>query len=185
MPTTPIFTESKMIKLDNPKLYKYLKEKDELITAGRRLSHEIDKIEKKLKVFESVETKLTEAVKPEDLIAEGDKIVEEINALSGKLQEISDKIREKKLAAIPEKMANEHRALLKKKEEKELERNKIALKVQKVKDRVIPMVQKEVKPLLVDKYDDIESATVKGGKVVINTFNHLEEWKAGFDKRNK
>jgi hypothetical protein len=79
-------------------------------------------------------------------------------------------------------MKDEHMQLFKDKEKLERDRNKIALKVQKIKDKVIPIIQKEVKPLLLQEYDDIETAKVKDGVVVINTFNHLEDWKAAFKR---
>jgi hypothetical protein len=65
-------------------------------------------------------------------------------------------------------------------EKLERERNKIALKVQKIKDKIIPLIRKEVKPLLKDPFDDIETAQIKEDKVVVDTFNHIEEFKKKF-----
>ncbi len=79
-------------------------------------------------------------------------------------------------------MKNDHLEVLKQKEKLERERNKVALKVQKIKDKVVPIIQKEVRPLLKDEYDDIETAKLKDGKIVIETFNHIEDFKKKFRK---
>jgi hypothetical protein len=73
-------------------------------------------------------------------------------------------------------MQDKHRALLKERSHLEIERNKEALGAQKVKDVFIPLLRKEVKPLLSDKYEDIDTAVIKNGKVIVSTFNHLEDF---------
>lgn len=171
-----------MIELHNTKLHDYIVTKDELVTEGRGLTAQIEQKERRIKYYEEKEKEITGKVQPDGELKEtGDKLVAQINELTGQLEKLAKTIEKKKLAAIPDKMLEEHKALLKEKEQLERERNKLALKIQKIKDRIIPIIKKEVKPLL-GEYDDIETAKAKNGKVVVTTFNHLEDWKA---KRNK
>lgn len=172
-----------MITLENKKLHDWIVQKDELVEQGRAKSREIEAIEKKIETFERKEKQITGEVQPQkELKEEGDGLIKELEKTMKRLEELGKIIEEEKLNAIPKEMKEEHQALLKEREQKERERNKIALKVQKIKDRVVPLIQKEVKPLL-KEYDDIETAKTKDGKVVINTFNHLVDWKRAFKSR--
>lgn len=171
-----------MIKLTNKRVHDYIVQKDELVTQGRAISKKIDDIERKTKRLEDQEKRITaKVIPPKEITDRGDALVKEVQALDKELGELVQKINDSKLAAVPSTMRDEHLALLKEKEQLERDRNKIALKVQKVKDRLIPIIQKEVKPLLGD-YDDIETAKAVNGEVHIATFNHLEDWKAKFKR---
>jgi len=173
-----------MIVITNKKLVKYIEDKDALVTEGRKVTREMESIETKIKNFETQEKLITGKVKPSpELGARGDALVEEINRKIKELEVLGKEVEEQKLSAVPKEMKDEHMALLKKNETLERERNKIALKIQKIKDRLIPIIQKEVKPLLETEFDDIETAKVKDGKVYISTFNHLEDFKSKFKKR--
>ncbi len=172
-----------MITLDHPKLLKLLLDKDTLVTEGRKISGEIERIENKIKNIENKEKAITaKVIPPQELIDKGEALVKQITDLNTELTKIANKINESKLDAVPQEMKDEHMQLFKDKEKLERDRNKIALKVQKIKDKAIPIVQKEVKPLLKEEYDDIETAKVKDSVIVINTFNHLEDWKKAFKR---
>jgi len=171
-----------MIILKNKKIVSYLTEKEQLVNEGRRISKEIVKIEKEIASLDKKEKKITEKVNPAELIEQGEKLKAEINVKIGELQKISDQIGDAKIKAIPEKMVKRHYALRGDKEQLERERNKLALKVQKIKDRVIPLIKKEVTPLL-QEYEDIEKVDVKKGEAVVTLFNHLEEFKRNFKKK--
>jgi len=169
-----------MITIENKRVHDYIVQKDELVTIGRGISKDIDAIDVRIKRLEEKEKRITGKVKPpQELVDKGEALVKEVTKLNTELTKIADEINNSKLAAIPEDMKQEHLQLFKDKEKLERERNKIALKVQKIKDKLIPIIQKEVKPLL-EKYDDIETAKTKDGKVVIETFNHLEDFKKKF-----
>ncbi len=174
-----------MITLENKRLHDFIVSKDTLVAEGRKISQQIEDIEKKCGVYEKKEKSITLKVKPpKELQEEGDKLADEINKSIKRLEEIGMKIEKSKLDAIPKEMKDEHMALLKEKEGMERDRNKIALKVQKIKDRVVPLIQREVKPLL-KEYDDIETAKTKDGKVVITTFNHLDDWVKKFKSKGR
>ena len=168
--------------IENKKLHDWIVLKDNLVNDGRKISADLDKLELKIKRFETLEKRITGKVVPSKEITDrGDALAKEIKDKIKLLGKIEEEINTEKLAAIPIVMKKDHEALMKQRGELEIARNKIALKVQKIKDRIIPLVQKEVKPLL-GEYDDIETAKVKDGKVVIETFNHLDEFRKRFKK---
>lgn len=170
-----------MITLNNKRVHDYIVDKDNLVNEGRQISRDIETIEIKVRRLEEKEKKITsKVIPPKEWTDRGDAIIGEINKLNDEVNEVIKKINDFKLAEIPQEIKDNHLKLLKEKEVLERSRNKIALKVQKIKDRLIPIVQKEVKPLLLDEFDDVETAKAKDGKVVINTFNHLEEYKKKF-----
>ncbi len=170
-----------MIELTNKKLHDYIVDKDKLVDVGRKLSRDIEMVEAKIKRIEEKERRITaKVIPPKEMTDKGDALVAEVTRINTELTKIANDINDSKLAAIPADMKKDHMELLKQRESLERERNKIALKVQKIKDRVIPIVQREVKPLLLDEYDDIETAKAKDGKVMITTFNHLVDFKKKF-----
>lgn len=172
----------KVLNIENKKIFGYLKDKDTLVKEGRKISQTIDDIQSEIMKLEADEREITGKVEPKELIEEGTKLQVEINASINKLEKLAKKIEQEKLDAIPADIKKKHLALIDKKQEKERERNKVALKVQKIKDRVVPMIKKEVTPHL-EQYEDIETAVVKGQKVEIQIFSHLEQWKAAFTKK--
>lgn len=93
-------------------------------------------------------------------------------------EELKDLI-EKKNAVL-----EEGRELSKQIDVLENERNKKGLKIQKLKDKLIPLAQELAKPLLLNKYEDLETIDLdpETGKPTVNVFNHLEMWTENFDK---
>lgn len=170
-----------MIKFENKKIHDYIVKKDALVTEGRKISQAIDDVEKKIGEFEVKEREITSKIEVKELQDKGDAINNEMRGRFEELQKLIEEIEEIRLAGIPKEMKDEHLALMKQREVLERDRNKIFLKVQKVKDLVVPLIQKEVKPLL-SEYDDIETAKTKDGQVVIATFNHLDEFKKKFKR---
>lgn len=170
------------IKLKNPKIYKYLVEKQEHVDIGRKISQEIEEVEKEINVCIDKEKEITIKVEPKELIVKGNAIDKEIGDLLKKQQKIVDEITAQKMAAIPKSLMDMHKGLLKRKEELERERNKKALFVQKIKDKVIPLIQKEVKPKL-GPYEDIDTAVIKNGVVCVEVYDQLEIWKKGFKRK--
>jgi DNA repair ATPase RecN len=170
-----------MITLQNKKLFDLIVQKDVLVNGGRKISQNIEAIEIKVKRFEDKEKRITQKVTPsKELTDRGDEISRQLQELSKELEVIAKKVTEEKLSAIPQDMKDAHMKLLQEKEQLERERNKVALKVQKIKDKIIPIVQKFVKPLL-GEYDDIETAkSDKDDKVNITVFNYLDDFKAKF-----
>lgn len=172
-----------MLTLDNKRVHDYIVQKDLLVDEGRKISREIEAMEVKIRQFEDQERKLTAKITPpKELTDRGEVVTKELMKLTEELNSLSQKINDFKLEAVPKDIKDAHIKLLKDKEPLERARNKVALKVQKLKDKLVPIVQKELKPLL-GEYEDLETAKAKDGKVIISTFNYLEDWKAKFNRR--
>ena len=76
-------------------------------------------------------------------------------------------------------IVDEGRKLSKEIEKLEKERNRDALKLQKIKDRVIPILQKEIAPQL-GEFEDIQSIDKKDDKsdvLVAVIFDRVEQYK--------
>jgi len=61
-------------------------------------------------------------------------------------------------------------------EKLENDRNKVALRVQKIKDKIIPFAKKIKKDQL-GRYEDIQSIDLVGENIVLTTFDYIEEYK--------
>lgn len=170
-----------IIHLENKKLEKLLTDRDVLLDDLLKVLNYLDKLEIKIKRFETLEKRITEKVEAKDLTEKGEAIIKKMEALNNEVVKIGKEISALKLAAIPAKMKEDHEALMKERAEKEQERNKIGLKIQKYKDRIIPITQKEMKPLL-GEFEDFESVKLKKDKITIETFDRLEEFKAKFKR---
>jgi predicted nucleic acid-binding Zn-ribbon protein len=171
-----------MIELDNPKLYKLIEEKDALVKSGRKISSELETIQFKIDKLVEKEKVITGKHENKDLMTKGEIIRLELERAMKKYDEIAEEIRLDKLAQIPKKIEEEHLALMKKREELEAERNKIALKIQKFKDKIVPTLKKLIKPHL-KEFDDTETVEIKDGKILVKTFNYLEDFKTKFKNR--
>lgn len=89
----------------------------------------------------------------------------------------------KKLLEEKEELVTQGRALTTDIEKLEKERAKIGMQIQKRKDKIIPLVEKAVKPLL-GEYEDIETVTInKDGEVEVKVFNHMEEFKKAYAEK--
>lgn len=174
-----------MITLQNKRVHDYIVQKDLAVNEGRKISAKIETLDAKISNYEEKEKKITsKVVAPKELTEKGDLMVQQIVKLNADIEKIIKEISDFKLLSVPKEIKEAHLALMAEREKLERDRNKIALKVQKIKDRIIPIIQREVKPLL-NQYDDIETAKAKDGKVVITTFNHLEEWCKAFKNKSK
>ena len=178
----PIPTDT--LIFDDPQMVGWLKEKESLVKEGRLVSEKIDEVEKEIQTYIDKEKELTSAVQPTELITEGDSIRDEINTLIVRLEEVGKKIKEAKLGAIPSEMEKEHLTLNDKREKLEKERNQLALKVQKIKDRFVPKLQKEAKKHL-GEFEDIMTADLVGDTIRVDKFSHLQEWKRLWNEKNK
>jgi predicted nucleic acid-binding Zn-ribbon protein len=173
-----------IMQITNTRITKLLTDKDTLVHEGRKISKEIEKMEKRIETLSDKEREITGKVEPVELGKEAEKLQAEIRARLAEFDKVSKAIMEEKMSAIPKDIEEEHKKLLADIETAERERNKIALKVQKIKDRVVPLIKKEVAPLL-KEYEDIESIEVKGEVANVKVFSYLEEFKTRFNKNKQ
>lgn len=98
------------------------------------------------------------------------------------------KIQSKELSSLLAKkneFVTEGRELSKKIEALESERNKCGLQIQKMKDKIIPLVKKLTDGKL-GEFEDITTVETFGSDVVINTYDVVEDFKKQYlDAKNK
>jgi len=95
---------------------------------------------------------------------------------------------DKKIAALlleKKGLIEQGRELSKQIEILETDRNKLALRVQKIKDKIVPFA-KRIKKDELGRYEDISSIELAGENIVITTFDYMTEYKKVLeDKINK
>lgn len=89
-----------------------------------------------------------------------------------------------KLLVEKAELIKQGRELSKRIEQDESDRNKLALRVQKIKDKIMPFAKK-IKKKELGKYEDIQSIELDGDNIVITTFNYLDEYKKALDEKIK
>jgi len=169
------------LKIMDSKMVKFLRDKNQLVEEGRKISKEIEEVDKDIAKNNEKQKEYTIKVEPPEIVKRGQDLVNEINALLQKLDDTAKEMENKKLEAIPFEVRQEYFELKDRKEKLEKERNKTALKVQKIKDKVIPMVRKRALPLITE-YEDINTAEVENGVVVVEVVDLLQEKLAGVEK---
>jgi len=168
---------TRIVKLEHPKLKGWIEQKDELIQQGRKMSGEVDLISE---AMESINKKLVaeeQKVDVKDLVVKGEELVKQLEGLQ---KQIYQRVREN----TPQELRDQYELLEKQKAEKMTELNKLGHKVQKVKDKIVPLVQKLGKPHLETMYEDLNTTKLdEDGNVVLEIFDHLEEFKSNYAKK--
>ena len=173
-----------MVELENVKLFKLIEDKDALVKVGRKISSELETLEFKINKLQEKEKVITGKYEPKDLLARGEIVRLQMERNMKEFNKVSAEIHQAKLDQIPKSMKDDHYALMKIREEKEEERNKIALKIQKIKDKLIPILKKEITPFL-KEYEDTQTVELKNGKIVVETFSYLEDFKKQFKNKKR
>ena len=171
------------ITIESEKLKELLTKKGELITTGRKTSEEIEEVEKQMeeldKRVQEEEAKVDISDLNDKQKAIGAKVDEAIVEMNAVKQEIFDRMTKQ---TTPE-LRTQFDELVKRKDELELQRNKIALKAQKYNDKIIPIGRELMKPHLKDQYEDYDSLFLDGDEVFATIFSHLNDFKTNFKKK--
>lgn len=175
------------IILTHPKLLNLENEFGEQIRLGREISKQIEETELLMGKID-IRLQVEEAkVDVKDLRDKGNEI---IKSMDGVAKEFADKIKgiekeifERMKANTDPLLRTKHEELDKQKKELETERNKKALKAQKIKDRIVPLSQRLIKPYLENKYEDLGGLDVINGQVIAKVISYLDEWDKAFEKR--
>lgn len=171
------------IIIDDEKLKTLIQEKTNLILIGREKNHEIEDVENDMKAIDKEIQAVEKSVDTSDIDAKAKVINDEMNAILERATAIKEELRARLKEAVPAMLIEQYETAEKKKTALEEERNKIALKVQKKNDRIIPLGQKLMKPYLLDEFEDYDSLRLEDGKVIGTIFSHLELFKQNHAKR--
>lgn len=175
----------RVITLQNDELKELIESKAKLVDEGRATSVEIEKLEAEMA---EIEKQLIEEEKKVDLTEFHKKeksITKRMEKCIADINEVKKAIHAKIKAGTPEELRTKYDELNKQKEEKEIERNKIALSAQKYNDKIIPLSRELIKPFLQDEYEDNDSIMIKDGEITAAIFSHLNDFKIQFNTRKK
>ena len=92
------------------------------------------------------------------------------------------KIQSKELVNLLEKkneLVNEGRAISKEIEKQETERNKVGLQIQKLKDKILPLVAKLTDGKLAE-FEEITQVENKDGEIEVTVVNVVEDFKRDY-----
>ena len=171
--------------IDNPKLKTLLTKKTDLVLEGREISAQIEEKEIEMdKVDKSIQEEEKKAnIKELDPLIED--ITKRMDGLMAEMESVKKEIYERCRKVVPVNLTLDYEQLKLDKEKLEKTRNKIGLKIQKTKDQIIPLAQKEAKALLQDEFEDISDVRLENGEVVVEIISHLETWKEQRAKKLK
>lgn len=172
------------MELFNKQLRGYLEKKNELVKDGRKLSAKIEILNIKLEKNKEKQRKYTAEIEPKELIEKGNALSKQIENALTNLEEIQKEVHAMKIKNIPESVGNEYESIKKDIEELEIERNKKALGIQKLKDRIVPLTQKLVGNAL-SEFEDLETVELKGEKIIVTVFSHLDDFTRKFREGKK
>lgn len=173
----------KNITIENDELKDLLTKKADLITIGRAKSAEIEEIEKQMSEIDIKTQEEEKKVDISDLNEKQKDITAKVEEAIKEMEEVKKEIYDRMIKQVPQGLHTEYDELKKKKEDLEIERNKIALKAQKYNDKIIPLGRKMMKPFMKDQFDDYDSLYLEDGEIMATIFNHLVDFKNTFKKK--
>lgn len=171
------------ITIENEKLKDLLFKKADLINKGRAVSDEIEKLELEM---EETDKKVQEEEAKVDIsdLNEKQKVIgAKVDEAIKEMQAVKEEIFDRMIKQVPPELHTKYEELKKIKEDKEEERNKVAIKAQKYNDKIIPVAREMMKPFLEDMYEDYDSLYVENGEIVATIFSHLNDFKINFKKK--
>jgi fructose-specific phosphotransferase system component IIB len=172
-------------KLENPELKGLIEEKGKLVNEGRGVSVEIEKLEAEMTETEEALIAEEKKVDLKEFHKKEKAITKRMEKCIKDIEEVKQGIYAKIKAETPQELRDKYDTLSKQKEEKEIERNKIALSAQKFNDKIIPLSRELMKPLLQDEYEDYDTIMIKDGEMVCAIFSHLDDFKTQFNTKKK
>jgi predicted nucleic acid-binding Zn-ribbon protein len=173
----------RQIKLEDSKLLKLLKEKDEVRKEGIRLSEDIDAIEEEMKAIDTEVKSIEATLQADDLKKEAEGITEEFNTILKKMEDVKNKVAERMHQIVPQELKDKYQAKKKEKEDLEHRRKKAGLKIQKINDKAIPIGRRLMQPFIDNEYEDYDSIRFENGEIVATLFSHLDDFQKNFITR--
>lgn len=167
----------RVVTLDNPELKGLLQKKNDMVLKGREISLEIEDKEKEMDAIDTQIKEVEAKVDIKEFEDQAKEVTDKMNALLLEMKEVEKAIYAKITANVPEEFKNQYDKKLEEKAGLENDRNKVALKIQKLKDLIIPMTQKIAKPYLTEEFEDFNDIRLENGEIVLEIFSHLEDFK--------
>lgn len=169
--------------LESDTLKALIQEKTDLVLEGREKTSQIELIENDMKAVDKEIQSIERSVDTSDIDAKAKEITDAMNAILEQSKQVKEELRERLKAAVPEMLIKQYEDCEQKKEKLEEERRKLALKVQKKNDKIIPLGRKLMQPFLQNEYEDFDTLRLEDGKVIGTIFSHLETFKEHHAKK--
>lgn len=176
-------TYPRIVAIDNSKLVRMVKEKADMVLEGRKISEDIEVVQQEMDAIDLEVQAIEAAVDVADLKVQAEELTKEFNAVMAKMEDNQKEVRKRLHLIVPQELKDKYDAVKKTKEEFESKRNKVALKISKWNDKIIPLARKVMKTFIQNEFEDYDSLRLENEKVVGTIFNHLEDWKKTFYNR--
>lgn len=174
----------KKITIKNEKLKKLLEERKNMVNSGIEMSKEIERLETEMKEIDEEIKVIEKGVDVSDIDNEAKELTDKFLELQKEMDVVSQKIYDRLSEFVPKELKDKYHEMHSQKEKLEEDRNKLALKIQKYKDKIIPIARKEIKPFITEEFEDFEGVEVVDGEVQGTIFNHLYDFKKRFFEKN-
>lgn len=171
------------IVLKDKYLAKLLREKAAFVEQGRAESELVEQRETEMAGIDKQIQDVEQTVDIKDLNDKAQAITEEFNAVVKRMEAVKQEIYDRLKSQVPTVLGDKYAEVKKQKDGHENARNRYGLKVQKWKDKIIPYIQKLVRPQFQNEFEDIEGFELSGEDVVVRIYNHREEWEQAFRKK--
>ena len=173
----------RIVEINDERLKSLLQEKTELVMHGRELSQQIEDCENDMAALNTEILEHEKMIDVSDIDNEAREIKMAMKAITLQMQAVNKKYGDRLRAGVPATYYEQYEAREVAKKKLEEERNKIALKVQKKNDKIIPLGRKLMQPFLQDEYEDFESLRLEEGRVVGAIFSHMATFIEHFAKK--
>jgi len=173
----------RLITIDSDKLKKLMLEKGALVEKGRAVSVEIDALEIELEEINKTLIEEEKKVDISDILEKEKAVTAKVEDAIAEMKVYKQEIFDRMTAQMAPELRNKYEEVKKNKEDKETERNKIALKAQKYNDKIIPVSRDLMKPFLQDQYEDYDSLYIEDDVIIASIFSHMVDFKTNFKKK--
>lgn len=171
------------VVINNPKLKTLLQEKSEMVMQGREISQEIEEIDAEMDLIDKEIQKKESQAKTKDLELMAKGITDKFNAVMKEMEDLKTKMYARAREKVGPELIESYESKKKLKEQKETERNKIAHKVGKWNDKIIPLSRKVMKPELKDEFDDYYGLVLENDEIIGTIFNHRVDFEKRFREK--
>lgn len=169
--------------LEDGKLKTLLQEKTDLVISGRELSQQIENCENDMQAVDKEIQEHESRVDVSDIHQKMNEVTEAMRAVTLQMAGLKKELHERLRAQVPVTFYEQYEALEVKKKKLEEERNKVALKVQKKNDKIIPLSRKLMSPHIQDEFEDYDSIRLEGGQIIATIFSHMQSFIDHFRKK--
>ena len=171
------------VVIESEKLKTLLQEKTDLVLTGREMSQQIEDCENDMAALDKEIQEYEAKVDLTDLKERMQQVTDAMNVVMSEMSDLKGQVHTRLRDGVPATFYEQYEAIEAKKKKLEEDRNKLALKVQKKNDKIIPIGRKLIAPHITDEFEDYDTLRLEGGQVIATIFSHMESFKEHYRKR--